>query len=549
MNFLVYQNLIYSPVSAVPEELSELLRRGKLTDRGEVIVAECTTGQGTSSKFLVTGVDVDDTPFKLLHLTLEHKVLGNLSPWQLLLFSILLAALLLGGGGAILWMSAKNLILGVRVVEASKYANQMEAQNKELAREVEARREAEAALTLLNEELERRVRKRTSDLHEQAQKLRQEVAERRETEATLRTIFNNTNDAIIIHDIEGNIIDANDRMLDLYQLDRTDLERFSVVDDLACSEDEIRSLLNKWEQVLNGENIPPFEYVAKRFKDGSCFNAEAASCRIELGGRPVILTGTHDISVQKKILIQQAEHQVFLNTVFEGIGAAIFVFDPEKGSIVDCNAVSEKMLSLSKEEIISRSCRTCYPLDAEGTDLLCPDLRDQGSYNEYILALPGGEQFPISRRIFKINIGEHGHLVQVVFDIAERKTLERKLSVAQKLESIGQLAAGIAHEINTPIQFIGDSVRFVRNSFDDVSELVDGYEKLLGHVSESDEAAVLRDQVLEFKDDMGFEFVMEEAPKACDDALEGVGPSRDHCCRHEKIRPSGRGGRRSGRHQ
>jgi signal transduction histidine kinase len=64
-------------------------------------------------------------------------------------------------------------------------------------------------------------------------------------------------------------------------------------------------------------------------------------------------------------------------------------------------------------------------------------------------------------------------------DITERKLLRSQLFQAQKLESIGQLAAGIAHEINTPIQYIGDNVRFLRDAFQDLKSLLMNYERLL----------------------------------------------------------------------
>src|SRR5208282_2927773 len=67
----------------------------------------------------------------------------------------------------------------------------------------------------------------------------------------------------------------------------------------------------------------------------------------------------------------------------------------------------------------------------------------------------------------------------------ERQLMEMQLRHAQKLESIGQLAAGIAHEINTPIQYIGDNIRFLQTSFGDLKTLYRQYESLMGTLKQN----------------------------------------------------------------
>ena len=64
-------------------------------------------------------------------------------------------------------------------------------------------------------------------------------------------------------------------------------------------------------------------------------------------------------------------------------------------------------------------------------------------------------------------------------DVSEQKRLEIELQHARKLEAVGQLAAGIAHEINTPIQFVGDSITYLEQSFQDFNSLLGTYDSIV----------------------------------------------------------------------
>lgn len=108
-------------------------------------------------------------------------------------------------------------------------------------------------------------------------------------------------------------------------------------------------------------------------------------------------------------------------------------------------------------------------------------------------------------------------------DITERLTLEAQLTQAQKLESIGQLAAGIAHEINTPTQFVGDNARFVRDAFRDLKPLFRSHDRLLSAAEETGAVSEeLIEQAREAVRQSDIEYLESEIPSAIEQTLEGV---------------------------
>ncbi len=115
-------------------------------------------------------------------------------------------------------------------------------------------------------------------------------------------------------------------------------------------------------------------------------------------------------------------------------------------------------------------------------------------------------------------IGVHG----TVGDITGNNAAEMELRQAQKLESVGRLASGIAHEINTPIQYIGDNARFLQDSFVALKALLGTYAKLRdAAVSGSiDKELLLEVRRVENESDCGY--LLEEIPQAIAHALEGV---------------------------
>lgn len=107
-------------------------------------------------------------------------------------------------------------------------------------------------------------------------------------------------------------------------------------------------------------------------------------------------------------------------------------------------------------------------------------------------------------------------------DISERKQLEAQLALAQKMESIGQLAAGIAHEINTPTQFVSDNLRFLQDSFCAIQTVLSTYAQLLQAVEAGHVDSQLVDTIKRTLTEADLEFMNEEIPKALKQSLEGA---------------------------
>ena len=114
-----------------------------------------------------------------------------------------------------------------------------------------------------------------------------------------------------------------------------------------------------------------------------------------------------------------------------------------------------------------------------------------------------------------------GYLIHAE-EVTEKKVVESQKVQAQKLESIGQLAAGIAHEINTPAQYVGDNIHFLKDSFADLSKMLN-----LLNSSDHQENNVpgpsgLLEQLMQIADQIDLDFLINEIPQAIQQSQDGI---------------------------
>jgi len=126
--------------------------------------------------------------------------------------------------------------------------------------------------------------------------------------------------------------------------------------------------------------------------------------------------------------------------------------------------------------------------------------------------------------------GEITHYVAVKEDItglkqseAQRREQETQSQLSQKLQSVGMLAAGVAHEINTPTQYITDNARFLTESFRQLFKVIAGYKSLATSAAGHPECAQPLKAVAAAEKENELDYLLAEIPRTLEQSLEGLG--------------------------
>jgi PAS domain S-box-containing protein len=307
------------------------------------------------------------------------------------------------------------------------------------------RKAAEAAMRQAATELEDRVNDRTAELSQAVTQLEQEIGDRflaeaalQVSEQNLRTIFNNVYDAIFIQDLEGNILDVNDRMLEMYGVSREQAIKLSITKDYSSDENPIQLMRELWEKVLSGESTR-IEWKSRRPNDRSTFDAEIAVSRIHLNGNLSVIANVRDISDRKAAEAELQSAQNFMESVLNTIPVGVFGKEAEELRFVLWNPAAQELLGFSAAEVRGKNDYDFFP--REQADLFTAKDREALASGQ-IVDIP--EELIQTRegdtRIFhtkKTAIldadGKPQYLLAVTEDITDRKLAEiaLKQSAAQ----------------------------------------------------------------------------------------------------------------------
>jgi PAS domain S-box-containing protein len=135
-----------------------------------------------------------------------------------------------------------------------------------------------------------------------------------------------------------------------------------------------------------------------------------------------------------------------------------------------------------------------------------------------------GEERLLGLTIKPIDNGLTRHLRFTIIgeDHTDRRKMEHQLAQAQKMEALGLLAAGIAHEISTPAQFVGDNTRFIGDAFEDLIQITGGFKKLLEAVKATASHTQLVEKIQSQIKNSELDYLLKEIPAAIEHIGEGV---------------------------
>jgi len=297
------------------------------------------------------------------------------------------------------------------------------------------------------------------------------------SEARYRQIFEKTTSVCWIVDTGTmRIVDVNPAAVMFYGWPREELIGKPLTEINLLPEPAIRDTVEAAERERRN-----FFVLRHRLRSGVMRDVEVHSSPIELDGKRVLFSIIHDITDRVRAERQLVESEANYRRALEQASDAIVVSD-RQGVILEVNARTEEILGYSREAIIGKRLEDFLPAEErERKPLRLRDLVEGRSLlSERRLQRRNGSiaEVEISTR----DLGD-GRFQAIVRDISERRRLEEQLRQAQKMEAVGQLTGGIAHDLNNLLTVV------LANSEMIAAALPAGLEELTGDLGELQAAA------------------------------------------------------------
>lgn len=349
-----------------------------------------------------------------------------------------------------------------------------------------------------------------------------------ESEERFMNVFQNSRDAILLLDGET-FVECNNATMQM--LGYATKEEFLMTHPSQLSppqQPDGRKSFEKASEMINialKNGFHRFEWMHRR-ANGEDFPVEVSLVPVVVKGKTMLQSFWRDLTELKqneKQLQEATEKTRLLAEAMDNADELVIITDANLSlpgpQIQFVNKRVQEMTGYSKEELIEKTPRIFQ--GAKTNKQIREQLKSKLSNGKVFHGETTNYRKDRSEYLTGLHIyplkNENGiitHYVSVQRDITDQKALESKLALSSKMESIGQLASGIAHEINTPAQFISDNLAFLQNNWPVAQKAFDTLLKL-------NEEKFFNEKETSF-DPQKISFLSKEVPQALTDAAEGL---------------------------
>ena len=344
----------------------------------------------------------------------------------------------------------------------------------------------------------------------------------RVNEERYRTLFNNANEGIYIAQ-DRRVKFPNPKVEEISGYSKEELESQPFA-NLIHPED-VDMVVERYKKRLQGENGPSNYIFRIIHKTGGIRYVELHVMPFTWEDAPATLNFITDVTerIQSEKAIRDSEERY--RTLVEAMREGLIFLDAEF-NLEFYNTRFSEMLGYSADEMSRMSLHRLLGEDAARHMIRKGKKAKEGGEESYELALAkknGDKLLTMVHPVSLFDDGAYRGLLAVLVDITEKKMMEQRLNQAQKLESIGQLAAGVAHEINTPTQFIYTNIEFLEESCDALLGLAAEFQKIIETARAG--LPVTGDQIRQSErriEEADLDFLVEEVPESLSGALDGV---------------------------